>query len=71
MVATHPHIPPPPPLAQGGGVIGEAACGDGGADAVHEFLVVMQVMLCQQHRSQHFIGLEQVMQIGAGIAVDG
>src|SRR5690348_8089951 len=45
----------------------EAARLDRAPESLHQFLIVMQVVPGQQHRTQHFLGLDQVVEIAAGI----
>ena len=41
------------------------------AQAAHQVLVVLEVVPGQQHRAEHLLGAEQVVQIGAAVAGAG
>src|SRR5271166_965687 len=45
----------------------EAAARDRGAGAGHQILVIGEVDFTQQHHAKNLTGLDEVMQIGAGI----
>ena len=47
---------------------GEAALVQGLADAFHEFVIKIQVVHHRQPQGQDLLGLEQVVQIGPGVA---
>ena len=52
-------------------VTGEVAGEDGGAEAAHQGLIVGQIVPGQQHRAEHLAGLEEMVEIGPGVAAAG
>ena len=51
--------------------IRETSVFNGIAHRRHELLIIMQVMPCQKHGTQHLLGLEQVMEITPGVVSAG
>src|SRR4051812_39613859 len=57
------HIPPLPALARRGAECRKAPLADRGAHAGHQVLVVGKIDLRQQHRAEHLVGADEMMQI--------
>ena len=44
---------------------------DGGTQPAHQVLIIPHIVPGQQHRSEHLLGLEQMVEIGAAVACAG
>ena len=61
------YIAPLPALACRGTERRKAPLADRGAHAGHQFLIVGEIDLRQQHGAEHLVGADEMMQIGARI----